>query len=374
MSGCSADKLITDKHIYLRPYLFIWLNLLSLSLIGCQSAPPALRATTGAVPTANLPALDTPAPTPLPNTPTLIPSTTPSPMPLPTLPPSTATPTQAPASSTPLPTATPATAVPNTGPTINNLPIQEFISLNDDVKNNVRAIFQQGQTVGRNPNAFSKLGDSGVLTSHYLTRFDYPSQYELGPHAALQPVVEHFKGSFERYGVAARVGLSSWGVLDPLWADGEWCQPNEHMLVCEFRLYNPAILLIRLGTNDTTSVEALEKNLAEIVIFTMSEGVIPVLATKADRFEGEDNRNNEAIRRVAAAYQLPLWDFDRVAQTLPDKGLTADNVHLTTAASNDFTDPETLTKGYPVSDLSALYVLQAILETAAVNPSEGRQP
>lgn len=246
--------------------------------------------------------------------------------------------------------------------------------MNADVKNNVRAIYQLGQELGRNPQAFSKLGDSAVLTGHYLTRFDYPPHYEMGPYAELQAVIDYFKNSFERYGVAARVGLSSWGVLDPLWADDTWCRPNEHMLACEFRLHNPAIIFIRLGTNDASSDAVFERNLTDIVIYAMSEGVIPVLTTKADRFEGDDDRNNEVIRRVAAAYQLPLWDFDLIAGTLPNRGLAADNVHLSTANTNDFSNPETLTKGYPANDLSALFVLQAILEAISEEPQPESLP
>ncbi len=341
-----------------RPIPLIAFIMITLFFVSCGPA----TAVPTRVPTAVLPVLDTPAPTPLPPTATLLPSATPSLPPQPTLPPNTVTPIP--------PTATQTASLPTVLPTatavsINNITPQQFIQMNADVKNNVRAIYQLGQSLGRNPHAFSKLGDSGVLTGHYLTRFDYPPNYEMGPYAELQAVIDYFKNSFERYGVAARVGLSSWGVLDPLWADETWCRPNEHMLACEFRLHNPAIMFIRLGTNDATSAAVFEKNLTDIVIYAMSEGVIPVLTTKADRFEGDDDRNNEVIRRVAAAYQLPLWDFDLIAATLPNRGLTADNVHLSTADSNDYSNPETLTKGYPANDLSALFVLQAILETVA---------
>ena len=36
------------------------------------------------------------------------------------------------------------------------------------------------------------------------------------------------------------------------------------------------------------------------------------------------------------------------------------NAHLTVYGRNDYTDPETLTRGYPVSDLTALVVLDAL--------------
>jgi hypothetical protein len=65
----------------------------------------------------------------------------------------------------------------------------------------------------------------------------------------------------------------------------------------------------------------------QIVEFTITNNVVPVLGTKADRIE-ESNINNEIVRRLAAEYQIPLWDFDLVAETLPNRGLGADEVHL----------------------------------------------
>lgn len=230
-------------------------------------------------------------------------------------------------------------------------------------RQNVRTIYRRGQALGRNAHAFSKLGDSGAFTGHYLTRFDYPPHYTLGDYAYLQPVIDHYKDSFERYGVAVVVGISSWHVLDPARTNLTWCAPEEHMLACEIRLHNPSILFIRLGTNDASSAEVLARNLQRIIAFTVEQGVIPILATKADRFEEAYNQNNEAIRHVAADFHIPLWDFDRVASTLPNHGLMADQVHLTHADRNDYTDPDTFSKGYPMNDLTALFVLKTMLET-----------
>jgi hypothetical protein len=242
------------------------------------------------------------------------------------------------------------------------MPAEAIIVMPEEVRSHVREIFAKGQARGRNPNAFSKLGDSLVLTSHYLTRFDGGS-YNLGPYGFLQPTIEHYAGSFARYGVAVKVGLHAWSVFDPLWANKEHCVAEETMLACEFRLHNPSTILIRIGTNDTGSAGLFEENVRQIVEFCIAEGVIPVLGTKPDRFEGPDGQNNAVIRRLAAEYRVPLWDFDRIADTLPDRGLTADNVHLTIYRTNDYTDPETFNRGYPVNDLTALLMLDAIRQT-----------
>jgi hypothetical protein len=143
-------------------------------------------------------------------------------------------------------------------------------------------------------------------------------------------------------------------VLDPARTNLTWCAPDEHMLACEIRLHNPSFLFIRLGTNDASSADVLKRNLQRIVSFASEQGVIPILATKADRFEEEYNQNNEAIRQLAAEMHLPLWDFDRVAATLPNHGLLADGVHLTHAPRNDYTKPETFSKGYPMSDFDGV--------------------
>ncbi len=226
---------------------------------------------------------------------------------------------------------------------------------------NVQAIFARGKGYQRNPRVFSKLGDSAVLTGSYLTRFDNNAYYNLGQYDYLQPVIEYYAGSFARYGTAVKIGLSSFGVLDPMWADKTWCAPDEHMLACEFRLNNPSILLIHIGTNDAMSRAQFAENMRQIIEYSVQQGVIPILASKADRFEG-DNRNNEVLYQLATEYNIPLWDFDAVAATLPARGLRADNVHLTVANSNDYTDPNTFSKGYPVSDLTALMALEVILQ------------
>ncbi len=100
-------------------------------------------------------------------------------------------------------------------------------------------------------------------------------------------------------------------------------------------------------------------------------GIIPVLSTKADRFEGTDNRNNLTLRKLAAEYNIPLWDFDLLADTLPGRGLGNDNVHLTSAPLNDYSDPATFEYGYPVNDLPRFMTLDAIRraveESFAVN-------
>ena len=218
-----------------------------------------------------------------------------------------------------------------------------------------------GQTAGRNPYAFSKLGDSVIANGDFLTRFDNPNAYTLGPdYEQFQVVIDHFAGSYRRFGVGMQIGLRAWGVFNPTWADKEWCEPNEVMIDCEFRLNNPSIVLIHLGTNDTG--DTFEEYLRLTVQTSLDNGVIPVLMTKADRFEGEDNRNNIIIRQTAADLRVPLIDFDIVAETLPNRGLKEGDVHLNGPNMHDYTLEIVFEKGHTVHNLTVLMMLETLLE------------
>ncbi|MCZ2113355.1 MAG: hypothetical protein LC131_05920, partial [Anaerolineae bacterium] len=268
----------------------------------------------------------------------------------------TASPTAPPsATATPSPTPSPA---PDPATLVNGVPVTDFIIMPPETQAHVRDIFARGQELGRNPRRFSKLGDSTSLTSDYLARFDQ-KRYDLGLYEELQPSVDYYRGSFHRFGVALRIGLHAWTAFRPGEADPALCAPDEHMVGCEIRLHNPGVLLIRLGSNDTAEGDAFERAIRHTIEYSIERGVVPVLITKSDRAEGDD-RHNATLRALAAEYALPLWDFDVVAGTLPDRGLRGDSVHLTSYATDDYTDPATLGYGYPLSDLTGLMMLDAI--------------
>ncbi len=345
-----------------------------LLLAGC--GPDGVSNGAGSAPAASVVALGAPQGVDLSPTPKVSPTVPPSPTATATPIPPPATPTPQPTSGptltptvtqTPAPSPTPSATTPPI--TLNGLPVEQFVIMSPEVIANSRRILALGQEMGRNPHGFSKIGDSLVLTSHYLTKFD-TGMYNLGPdYAYLQPAIDYFSGSFERYGVAVRVGLHAWSVFDPLWADKEWCEPNEDMLACEIRLNNPSIMLIRLGSNDDGPEGSFKYSLRKVIEATIAAGILPVLGTKADRFEGEDDRNNRAVRELAEEFQLPLWDFDKLADTLPGRGVGEDGVHLTIMFEHDYTDPAAFQTGYPVNDLSALILLHELLEWV-IEPGE----
>jgi hypothetical protein len=257
---------------------------------------------------------------------------------------------------TPRPTATPTPIGPQT---INGIALADIAPLPPEVAENVRAIYTRGQELGRDPRAFSKLGDSTLLNPHFLGPFD-SGEYNLGDFGHLQPTLSRWAGSFARHGVGAHHGLHSWTVFDPMWADEKWCEAGEDLITCEFRLQNPSVLFVRLGSNDAGAPDGFRYNVKEVIEFAIAQGVIPIIGTKADRFEGS-NENNDILRALADEYDVPLWDFDRLAETRPGRGLDDDGVHLVIEdLPHDYTDPAAFERGHAMQDLSALIVLDQI--------------
>ncbi len=269
----------------------------------------------------------------------------------------------APPSNTPLPTPawTPTEPPPPTGTpqrVVNTLPLETYLIMSEEVTANARAIFARGQELGRNPQAYSKAGDSTIENPHFMARFD-EGPFNLGDYGHLQEVIDYFAGSHGRQGMAVKRGFHSWTINDPMWADKRFCQANETPLACEIRHHNPGVMIFRLGSNDRGVPAGFEENVRQLVQYAIDNGVVPILGTKADRFEGS-NINNDIIRQLAAELQVPLWDFDRVAQTVPGRGLDTGGVHLTVYYAHDYTSPIAFTRGHGLHNLTALLVLDAV--------------
>lgn len=249
---------------------------------------------------------------------------------------------------------------------VNGIPIDQFVIMPPAVREHMLQIFAVGKTLGRNPRAFSKVGDSTIENPHFLMRFDV-GPYKLAEYASLQTTINYYAGSFARESIAVRRGLHMWSVLNPQWADKDQCEPNEGPLQCEIRLHNPSVMLIRLGANDATSETYFKQSLQKAIDYCLQNGVIPVIGTKSDRHEDPDNTNNRILRELAVSNNLPLWDFDVVADTLPNRGLASgDDTHLSFFFAHDYTRPEAFERGHAVHNLTALIVLQRIMRV--LNP------
>ncbi len=226
------------------------------------------------------------------------------------------------------------------------------------VSEKMLAVYAQGIKMGNNPAAFIKIGDCESTPTWFLGDFDEPDYRIAAEYDGLQPLLDQFQGSFGRTSVAAKSSFSAASVLSPFWADPQQCQKGETSLDCELRNMNPSIGLVTLGTNDVWDEVKFEKNLRQIIEQLLAAGVVPVLATKADNLEG-DHAINAVIAKLAYDYDLPLWNFWLALQDLPDKGLQEDKAHLTWGP-NRFDDPKVMKRAWPIRNLTALQVLQAV--------------
>jgi hypothetical protein len=223
-------------------------------------------------------------------------------------------------------------------------------------------IYQQGLLDGNDPHNFSKIGDCQNITTYFLSAFDDPELYALGDYPDLQDTIEWFAGSWERESLAVAGGLNVARVLSPFHANRDVCEPNENSLTCELRVHNPSVALVSLEENwSQRTPEEYEKHLRTIVETLIAEGVLPILATKADNLEG-DHSINAAVARVAADYDVPLWNFWLAVQPLPSHGLQADGFHLTLAGAY-FDDPLRMERAWPWRNLTALQALDAVRAT-----------
>ena len=227
------------------------------------------------------------------------------------------------------------------------------------VSDRARAIYQSGLSMGTREHAFSKIGDCESQAGWYLTDFDHgPGAYSLGPYEYLQPVIDYFPGSFDRASAAAKSSFNAASLMNPLWADHSACQPDESPLACEVRIWRPSLALVMLGTNDSPRPANFEGNLRKVLDYMIDQDVLPVLATKADNLEG-DGSINATIVRLAAEYDIPLWNYWKAMQPLPNNGLLLDGAHLTNGP-NRFDDPTAMQSGWAIRNLTALQALDAV--------------
>jgi hypothetical protein len=227
------------------------------------------------------------------------------------------------------------------------------------VSDRARAIYQSGLSQGNHAHAFSKIGDCESQAIWYLTDFDRgPGAYSLGPYGYLQPVIDYFPASFGRVSIAAKSSFNAASLMNPLWSDHAVCQPDESPLACEVRIWRPGLALVMLGTNDSPRPANFEGNLRKDLDYLLSQGVLPVLATKADNLEG-DGSINATIARLAAEYDIPLWNYWKAMQPLPNHGLLPDGAHLTNGP-NRFDDPHAMQSGWAIRNLTALQALDAV--------------
>lgn len=213
-------------------------------------------------------------------------------------------------------------------------------------------IYRDGQAQGRDPHAFSVIGDCQAIPFVFLGPFARGQQAPGSSEGHLYEAIDYFSGSFNRSGMAVRGGFTAASILNPVNADPHDCLAGETPLTCEYRLHNPAFVFITLETwLDPETVDRYEIYLRQILDYVIARGSVPILLTKADSSEATAGRHviNPILVRLAYEYQVPLVNFWRAAQYLDNYGIdrTREGFHLS---------PE----GYELKNLLALRALYMV--------------
>ena len=187
------------------------------------------------------------------------------------------------------------------------------------VTQRAREIYQCGQELGNDPHAFSVFGDCRSNPQTFLGEYETNPDMLIHLPPTLQETVFNFAGSLNRYSPTVRAGTAPAGLLWPEWHMNQYgCQPVETPVGCELRIHNPSIVIVNLGLDwGPRDQEYLRAVLQQL----MNAGVVPILVTKADNWEGDDHVNFE-IAALAAEFDLPLWNFWLAVDDLPNRGLT----------------------------------------------------
>lgn len=196
----------------------------------------------------------------------------------------------------------------------------------------MRAVYARGQERGNDPRVITKVGDSVSANRFYLEPMNAP-RAELGAYGYLAETIAYFAESAAKPSVASRIGMSTYTILDPMWADKTVCEPNESPLVCEYRLKKPIAAFIVFGPNDVRSMTETDfaAQIRKIIDVSIEMGVIPILSTFSvspeDGLYPQALNFNRELVRLAAETQVPLINFWAAARLLPDYGLDTDGVH-----------------------------------------------
>lgn len=258
------------------------------------------------------------------------------------------------------PTAIPATETATSKPPLEKDAWMQMPAVPIGVSDAMRVLYQRGLEMGNDPRHFSVIGDCQNVSSYFLSAFDNPDDYSLGPkYEYLQPTIDYYQGSFSHVSVAVKGGFNAAAVISPLRSDPKTCNPNESPLDCELRLWKPSIVIVSMETWWSQKPAAeYEKYMRKVLDRIIEKGAVPIIATKADNLEG-DNSINETVAKLAYEYDIPLWNFWAAAHPLPEHGLSPDHFHLT-FARNFFDDPARMESAWPWRNLTALQTLDVV--------------
>lgn len=193
----------------------------------------------------------------------------------------------------------------------------------------------------KDPRAFTVIGDCNSVPEAFVGRLAM-GLFDVSAAPKLAPTIEQFAAAFARDSVAAFAGFNSASVLDPQWANPQFCMAGEGSLACELRRSKASIAFVALGTGDQFTWKDFERNYRAVIEQLMARKVLPVLITKADDLESQQGGApagfiNDVVRKLGREYDVPVIDFWAATRSLPDYGMRwegNENFHMSAAGSD----------------------------------------
>jgi len=182
----------------------------------------------------------------------------------------------------------------------------------------LQEVYERGLALGNDPHAFSIFGDCQARPGEFFGVFETDSEVFESLLPELRETVLNFEGSFDRESPTAQDATTPGSLLWNQWHRGEYgCSFKETPVECELRIHRPSFVIIQIGTHfESRNTDYLRTVITQL----MDEGVVPILATKADNRELDD-RINRDMALLAIEYDLPLWNFWAALSDLPNRGL-----------------------------------------------------
>lgn len=221
-----------------------------------------------------------------------------------------------------------------------------------DISENAVEIYLRGLEGSVNPESFSVVGDCLSIPERLFRKVSW-GDFSLPPELEhLQSTVEQFEPVWNRQPVTVEGGFIGASMFSMYFSDPDRCGKYETPIDCEFRINNPSMVIISLGTDQKPGTEVdFEFYMREIIEYSIERDVLPIIATKADP-TAEDFPLNHIMAQLAYEYDIPLLNFWAAVQHLPNTALNpVTGIHLTA-------------EGNAIRRLSALQVLHAVVTAA----------
>lgn len=207
---------------------------------------------------------------------------------------------------------------------------------------------------------FAKVGDSITASADFVRCFD--GSPDLGNHTSLAATISDLRSGnaagTSPFGRISRAAVGGTTASDVLAAPSTLQQ--------EIADINPRFAVVMFGTNDVRqgmSMAGFAADLWTVIDDTIARGVVPIMSTIPSLAGDPDAPRvptfNLVVRAIAQGRGVPLVDLYGQLAPLPNRGLSSDDVHPSTApvGACSLTDAS-LQYGYNVRNLVTIEALE----------------